>query len=140
MRGRRRSWRPQGSAPAYPVKPAAGPRAGARCGGKRRRHRQPGGEQGHHEDGGRTPEGDHITAVTRWQDDQPRGHRLVLGDDNAVIRHKEAGRKARLHKKGSAFVMRVQVVPPAPKGRMSAEELTRPAAVMGELGFVGQED
>lgn len=68
-----------------------------------------------------------------------RGHRIVLDDDDAYIQHKESKRKVCLHKKGNAFVMRMEIMPRrvAQKNNDSRKDS---ACVLGELGFTRQED
>lgn len=64
-------------------------------------------------------------------------HKIVLDDENAYIMHKATGRRVKLHKKGNAFVMKMQLLPPGDESTQQSAKENR--KLLGALGFNRQE-
>lgn len=73
-------------------------------------------------------------------DVSPSGHWIVLDGGIAHIQHKGTGREVRLHKEGSDFHRKVQIMVPSAGGRTNENDTMRTTAMLGEMGFIRQED
>lgn len=62
----------------------------------------------------------------------------MFGGEGAQIQHKDTGRTVRLHKKGNAFVMRVQATPASRKP--NENDCTQSVAMLDDVGLVWQKD